>query len=170
MKSRTFKDTRLILAILSLILVISFYDVVFLGKTFKVTTANPQALQSGPYGQEHNRPSYFPVISTDTSILEEPVYEYIKQCFRKGIIPLWNPHQACGYPLIAMMEMGMFFPVNFFLYIFPQAYAWDMMIFCRFLLAGLFTYWLMRSFRYGKIPSLGAAIIFYLNNTHLNST
>ena len=61
------------LYILLLLLIIAFYDVVLLGKTFKVTTANSQALPEGVYGQLLNKPKFIPVNGTDTPVLEEPI-------------------------------------------------------------------------------------------------
>jgi len=163
MKKSRLKENPFIVGILLFILAACFYDVFFLGKTFKVTTANSQALYYGVYGQENNKPKFIPVNGTDSSVLEEPLYEFIKKSLQKGILPLWNPHQACGYPFIGIIQVGMFCPLNFILYIFPQLFAWDLLILARFLLAGLFTYWLMKTLGFKKIPSLGAAIIFMLS-------
>jgi len=157
------KENLFVVLFLCLLLSISFYDVVFFKKTFKLTTAGPQALFSGPYGQEKNKPSYFPLKSPETSYMEEPLYEFVKKSLRDGILPLWNPHQGCGFPLVGAMEPGFFFPLNFLLYFLPQIYAWDIMILLRFLLAGLFTYWLMRTLRFNKISSWVAAIAFMLS-------
>ncbi|MDP2654424.1 MAG: YfhO family protein [Candidatus Omnitrophota bacterium] len=160
---KPFREFCLAAVAIAVLLCASFYDVVFFGKTFKVTTANPQALSSGPYGQEQNKPKFFPVTSTDSSMMEEPFYEFVRRSLRAGEIPLWNPHQACGYPFIAMLELGIFFPLNFVLYVLPSLYAWDVMIFLRFLLGGLFTYAFMRTLRYKPVPSLGSAIAFTLS-------
>jgi hypothetical protein len=161
-KNRRVNESLWVSAILILFLLVAFYDVVFLGKTFKITTANPQALFTGPYGQQHNRPAFFPIHTTDVSLNEEPILEFIKQSFRKGIVPLWNPHLGCGYPLIGMIQNGMFWPLNLFLYVFPQKYGWDLLIFARFFCAGLFTYLFMRTLHYGKIPALGSALCYML--------
>ena len=117
MKSKFIKENLCITLALLLFLAISFYDVFFLGKTFKVTTCIAQALPSGPYGQENNKLAFIPVNGTDAPVLEEPIYHFLKLNFRKGILPLWNPHQACGYPLIGMIQIGMFFPLNLILYL-----------------------------------------------------
>jgi len=153
---------------LTILLVIAFYDVVFLNKTLKVTTANSQALPTGAYGQEKNKPKFIPVNGTDSPVMEEPVYEFIKRNLRKGILPLWNPHQACGYPLIAMIEVGMFYPLMFILYLFPELFAWDIMILARFLVAGCFTYWFMRTLGLKTIPSLCSAVAFMLSGPLLS--
>ena len=159
MKNKTF----LIPILLTILLVIAFYDVVFLDRTFKVTTANSQALPTGAYGQENNKPKFIPVNGTDSPVLEEPVYEFIKRNLKKGILPLWNPHQACGYPLIGMMQVGMFYPLMFILYLLPELFAWDIMILARLLAAGCLTYWFMRTLGFKTIPSLCAAVSFMLS-------
>ncbi len=149
--------------LLAVILSFSFYEVFFLGKTFKITTTNSQAMFYGVYGQKDNKPSFIPVNGTDTPVLEEPMYEFIKQSLREGILPLWNPHQALGFPLIAMIEVGIFFPLSLILYLLPQLYSWDVLIISRFLLAGILTYWLLRTLKCSKMASLGAAVTFMLS-------
>jgi hypothetical protein len=165
---RVKNQTLLIPVFLTILLVIAFYDVVFLNKTFKVTTANSQALPTGAYGQENNKPKFIPVNGTDSPVMEEPVYEFIKLNLRKGILPLWNPHQACGYPLIGMIEVGMFYPLMFILYLLPELFAWDIMILARFLVAGCFTYWFMRTLGLKTIPSLCSAVAFMLSGPLLS--
>ncbi len=159
LKNSTFR----IICLFTVLLTVAFYDVVLLGKTFKVSTANSQALPTGAYGQENNKPSFIPVNGTDAPVLEEPVYHFIKTWLKRGVIPLWNPHQAAGYPLIGMLQVGMFSPVNFVMYVFPEFFSWDILILLRFLLAGLFTFWLMRSLGFKTVPSLGAGICFMLS-------
>ncbi len=144
------------------LLSLSFYDVFFLGKTFKVTTAIAQTMPYGPYNQSENRPRFVPVNGTDSPVLEEPTYAFIKKNLRRGILPLWNPHQACGFPLIALIQVGMFFPLNFILYAFPSSLAWDILIISRFLLAGLLTYAFLRRLRMDRISSASGAVVFML--------
>ncbi len=148
--------------VLVILLAVFFYDVAFLKKTFKVTTANSQTMVYGVYGQKENRPKFIPVNGTDASVLEEPNLEFIKNNLQKGILPLWNPHQACGFPLIGMLETGIFFPLNLILYLLPQLLAWDILIFARFFFGGLFTYYFMRTLKFKAIPSLISAICFML--------
>ncbi len=162
-KKRGIKESIAVLGVLLILLMVSFYDIVFLGKTFKVTTANSQALYYGPYGQQNNKPAFIPVNGTDTSVQDEPIYEFIKRNLHRGILPLWNPHQACGSTLIGQLEIGMFFPLTLIMYLFPEMYSWDVLILSRLLLGGFLTYWLMRVLRLGRIPALGAAIIFMLS-------
>lgn len=161
--NRLIKENLFVSALLLFILMFSFYDVFFLQKTFKITTASAQAMYNGPYGQENNKPKFIPVNGTDSPVQEEPVLEFIKQNLRRGIVPLWNPHQACGYPLIAAIEAGMFFPLNLIMYLLPEFFAWDVLILARFLLGGILTFHLMRTLRFSRIPALVSAIAFMLS-------
>ena len=157
------KENFRIIFLLLIILAVSFYEVFFLGKTFKVTNTVSQALSSGVYGQQNNHLNFIPTTGVDSAVLEEPIFEFIRKSLRQGILPLWNPHQACGYPLISLMYAGIFYPLNFIIYIFPSFCSWDILILMRFLLAGFFTYWFMRTLRFTPMPSVCAAICFMLS-------
>jgi len=162
--SSPFKNTTFRIAcLLAILLSIAFYDVVFLGKTFKVSTAVSQSMPYGVYGQADNKPEFIPLPQVDSAVLEEPLFQFIKTNLRKGILPLWNPHQACGFPLITMIEVGMFYPLNWITYIFPSWIAWDLLILSRLFLAGLFTFFFMRALRFKKLPSLAAGMTFMLS-------
>jgi len=157
------REIRLIGLLLLAMLVVSFFDVFFQGRTFKISTEVGQALATGVYGQEQNIPPHFLTFGVDAPVYEEPTHHFIKQNLWQGILPLWNPHQALGYPLVAMIQSGMFFPLNYLLYIFPDLYGWDILILVRFFLAGLFTYLFMRSLRYSPASALTAGIAFMLS-------
>lgn len=160
----TWKEHSRIVIILCLLLAVFFPEVVFLGKTFKITTANPQALPSGPYGQKNNiPPRFFPIYTNDVSLNEEPVLEFIKRSLRQGTLPLWNPHLGCGYPLIGHLHVGLFYPLNLIYYLLPNRYAWDFLIFARMFLGGLFAFYFMRTLRFPFIPSLATAVMFMLS-------
>ncbi|HSV44129.1 MAG TPA: YfhO family protein [Candidatus Bathyarchaeia archaeon] len=163
MKFSPFKYRLFIASLLATLLAIAFYDVVFLNKTLKVSLSNSQAVPGGVYGQEKNKPAFIPVNGTDAPVMEEPIFEFIRRNFWKGILPLWNPHQACGYPLIAMIEIGLFYPLSIILYLLPSIYSWDVLILMRLLLAGILTFWMMRTLKFKTAPSLGAAIAFMLS-------
>ncbi len=159
-KMKPWQEYSLIGVILFLLLAVFFYDIFFWGKTFKVTTASSQAMFDGVYGQSNNKPKFIPVNGTDAAVLEEPIWEFIRNNIRQGILPLWNPHQACGFPLIGMLEVGLFFPLHLILIIFPNIYAWDILILSRFLLSGLFIYILMRRWRFSRASAIISAIVF----------
>ena len=154
-------------SLLLLILFVAFFDIIFLGKTFKVSTANSQALPTGVYGQIDNKPEFIPVNGTDSAVLEEPIFEFIKNNLKKGILPLWNPHQACGYPLVGMIQVGIFYPLHLILYLLPSLYSFDLLILARLFLAGFFTYCFLRSIGVKNTGALCGGIAFMLSGPML---
>ena len=46
-----------------------------------------------------------------------PMYRFIADSWQKGEIPLWNPHQYAGYPLIADNQAGIFYPFHLLLFL-----------------------------------------------------
>ncbi len=145
------------------LLALCFHDVIFQGKTFKVSNIFSQSLPRGVYGQEGNIPQHIPVTFLDAAITEEPLMEFVRHWVRQGVLPLWNPHQACGYPIIGMLEAGLFYPLNFIHYIFPNTYSWDIVIFLRFFLAGFLTFCFMRTLGFSLVPALVSGVVFMLS-------
>ena len=162
-----YREFFLIGLVIVCVLAITFYDVVFQGKTFKVTNAASQSMVTGVCGQEKNKSPFFLTFGVDHAVQEEPLCEFVKRSLRKGTLPLWNPHQALGHPLIAMLHLGMFFPLTFILYLFPQVIAFDLLVLSRFFVAGLFTYLFMRELRFKPVMATVAAITFMLSGTML---
>jgi len=156
------KNLSVFLAVAFLLLVMSilFYDVVFSGKTFKVSTMYAQALPYGPYGQEKNASDFRASVFCDTAPFEEPFFQFLKTNFQKGIFPLWNPHQLCGTPMSLVMEGGIFFPLNIAFYVLPNTVSLDVVVLLRILIAGLLMYWLMSVWGFGYLPRITAALIF----------
>ena len=170
MKMKTSINCReffFIAVVIICVLAITFYDVVFQGKTFKVTNAASQSMVTGVYGQEKNKAPFFLTVGVDHAVQEEPLCEFIKRSLWKGTIPFWNPHQALGHPLIAMLHLGLFFPLTFILYIFPQVIAFDLLVLSRFFVAGLFTYLFMRELTFKPVVAGVAGITFMLSGTML---
>jgi len=89
-----------------------------------------------------------------------PLKSYVADLLNQGKMPLWNPLQFGGYPLLANFQSGVLNPTNL-LYLFlskPQAWAWQVML-QPFLIA-IFTYLFLRNLPLSKISSLFGATIF----------
>jgi hypothetical protein len=165
--------TALLLAVL---VVIFFYDIIFLGKTLKCTNTIPHVLSTGVYGQENNYVSSIPVIDSSPAVGEETTAEYKRLNYLKGNMPIWNPYQAGGYPFLASMGSSMFNPFEIILYILPSKYSWDLFMLFRLFFSGFFMYLYMRELQYSVIASLTSAIaymfsapmIIHIVDIHLN--
>ena len=75
-------------------------------------------------------------------------------------IPLWNPYEMAGTPLLANFQSSAYYPLNLLLYIFPFSISWSFFILIQPLLAGTFLYIYLRSLKLGEGGSLLGAIIF----------
>ena len=64
----------------------------------------------------------------------------IDQLKQHGVVPLWNPHNFSGQPLLANFQSAVFYPLNIFYFIFPQITAWSLLVMLQPLLASFFTY------------------------------
>ena len=55
---------------------------------------------------------------------ERVAIEYAAQRLKAGEIPLWNPNEGLGAPVIGDGETGVFFPTNLLHMVVPAKWAW----------------------------------------------
>lgn len=79
---------------------------------------------------------------------------------RLGELPLWNPYNFSGSPLLANFQSAVFYPFNMIYFFFPQVVAWSILVILQPLLAGLFTLFYSRKIGLSKFGSFFAAISF----------
>jgi hypothetical protein len=78
-------------------------------------------------------------------------------------LPLWNPYNGSGMPLMATMHSGFLNPFNIFFLIFPAYLAWTLHIITQFILLCFFTYIYCRSISLKQTSSMFATTIFSLS-------
>ncbi len=61
-----------------------------------------------------------------------------------GHLPLWNPYIFGGMPLLASMQGGFLFPLNWFFLLFPAGFAMNMAVIATYMVAGTGGYFFMR--------------------------
>lgn len=82
------------------------------------------------------------------------------QLIKENQIPLWNPYNFSGSPLLANIQSAVFYPLNIFYLLFAQVDAWTFLIILQPILACFFTYLFVRRIGVGKIASLFASVAF----------
>jgi len=92
-----------------------------------------------------------------------PLREFSANEFLKFKAPLWNPYIHCGSPHLAELQTCVFYPLSVIYLLFPYATAFNYFIVLHVFLAGLFTYLLMREWRYSRGAALLSAVIFMLS-------
>lgn len=75
--------------------------------------------------------------------------------FKSGTIPLWNPYNFSGSPLLANNQSGVFYPLNLVLLLNVKGLSWSIYIFTQPFLASVFMYLFVKSLK----RSTGAALI-----------
>lgn len=60
--------------------------------------------------------------------------------FENFSLPLWNPYEMTGTPLLANFQSSPFYPLNFILFLKPFYFSWSLFIFLQPILAGFFLY------------------------------
>ncbi|NLO73153.1 MAG: hypothetical protein GX100_03440 [candidate division WS1 bacterium] len=78
----------------------------------------------------------------------------LQRGFERSELPLWNPHQYCGYPFVGNGQSALFYPPNWLLAVIPADYFLGLSLALHWLLAGLLTYLLAR--RLGLRPAAAA--------------
>ncbi len=80
--------------------------------------------------------------------------------WKSGQIPLWNPYNFAGTPLLANYQSSVFSPLNMLFFIFPFITAWSMLILMQPLLAGVGMYLFARRIGVSQIGASLSAVAF----------
>ncbi len=80
--------------------------------------------------------------------------------FKTGELPLWNPYNFSGTPLLANFQSAPLYPLNILYGIFSQLNAWTILVTLQPFLSLLFTYAYIRSLKGSKLASLLGAVSY----------
>ena len=148
------------LFILSLLLVIFFWNFFFLGNL--PIASDILKFQYLPWRETFQIPKN-PLLSDPLTIIYG-AKEYFSKQLREGSLTLWNPYIFCGTPLIGIVSPDIFHPFSLPGYLFSSPFAYALGIILRSFLAGLFMYLFLRhSVGLKNFSSLIGAVVFMLN-------
>ena len=107
-------------------------------------------------------PGGYPHKAQDFDVLKllYPGKEFAIDMFKKGEFPLWNPYNFSGNPHLASLQAGSFYPLNIIFFILPFISAWSIHIIIQPILAGIFTFLLLRELRLSIKSALFGSITF----------
>lgn len=148
--------------VLGFILLLVFFDVIFLGKTLG-SMQIPGVMGDGPYQYPSEFKHRALIDPGGSTWSPRPQTDFVSQTYHKGKLPLWIDTMGLGQPLAANMDSIAFNPMRFFLYLNPSPFTWDLFLIFRLFLAGIFTYLFMQSLRMPHLTSLFSAILFMLS-------
>ncbi len=75
-------------------------------------------------------------------------------------LPLWNPYNLEGTPLLANHQSSPFYPLNILLFVLPFEYGWSILILLQPILAGFFLYFYLNNLKLNTYSCLLGAISF----------
>jgi hypothetical protein len=135
----------------------------------------------------YNDPLYFGYVPAELTVLHNvllydqayqfyPWRVFTSQSLRQGYLPFWNPYEYCGVPLLAEDQPAVFYPLNILSYAFPPADAALFTAIARLFVAGLATYWFVRTIGGNMFGALVGAVTFafsgfmivFLGHPHTN--
>lgn len=118
-----------------------FFKVVFLGQS--VSRLHLLAEWDSVYGAFKTGQSY----ASDPSIMQLllPYYFTVQHVLASGQLPLWNPYNAFGAPLLADIQSFAFSPLRLLFYIHPSIYTYNITLVIEVALCAVFSYLLARS-------------------------
>ena len=79
---------------------------------------------------------------------------------KQGQLPLWNPYNFAGSPLLANFQSAAFYPLNFLLFLFPVSFGWSFLILLQPILAGAFLYLYLNNLKLTRPASFLGAFTF----------
>jgi hypothetical protein len=159
------ENTRAFLLYL-IVLSALYAPVVFTGKSLLPPLYQPHGVVEGwPYGYDGRIPANtFNVDTATPAYYEWPTNKLVGDIFRSGSLPLWNPYQAAGTPLLADYSTRAFFPYQILEDLSP-VWTWDFFILGRLLVAGFFSYLFLRSIGLSFSPSFLGGIFYMFSGT-----
>ena len=158
-------DVLLASLALSLLILIFFYDVVFLERTLLTSPFAYERLgvtgTSPPFGYPGDPPdyNYYLMDPLPSAWAAEPGIETAARAYRDFQVPLWEPNVALGRPFLANASSSVS-PIRLPLFLSPSSEMWDAFLLGRLFMAGLFTYLLAKRLALAKSAAFGAAVAF----------
>lgn len=93
----------------------------------------------------------------------EPLCRQMGEAFAGGRIPLWNPYLACGYPQIAEVAPGIFYPFHLLFGWMSFSRALALILLSQQLIAGIGAFLLIEGLGWGVLAAATGGLICALN-------
>src|SRR5262245_51946562 len=100
------------------------------------------------------------LIGGDAFFYQHPLRNMAFDMIRSGQLPLWTPLIWSGYPLLAMSQLGIGYPLNWTHLFLPAHWALQIYVLAPFLLIPVFPYASPRSIALTRTAALLAALSF----------
>lgn len=99
------------------------------------------------------------VIAADAIRQIYPWRHLVIEQIKSGHLPLWNPYNFSGTPLLANLQSSVFFPGNLVFFVLPFVWAWVGLVIFLPMVFAFGTYLFLRSLKLSFFPALLGGII-----------
>lgn len=99
----------------------------------------------------------------DISFFWYPQVESFVSVVAGGAWPVWNPYFSFGLPLLADPSSQVLYPFTWANLVLPPALYYKVYVLCHVTLAGVGLFLLMRSWRFGRVPSFVSGAVWVLS-------
>ncbi|MEA3492919.1 MAG: YfhO family protein [Candidatus Margulisiibacteriota bacterium] len=89
-----------------------------------------------------------------------PLRQLMVEQVKAGQLPLWNPYIFCGFPLLATLQVGFFYPLTIIHYFLPFNLGFNYYMILHYFLAACFMFYLLRHYDLSKAASFLGGIVF----------
>jgi len=98
--------------------------------------------------------------ATDKNFSFHPDNQVTADALQNGRLPLWNPHQMGGVPHLGQSLYGVFYPLNLPIFLFGPDGFYTPTILLHYILAGFFTYLLLKRFGLSFAAAVAGGLFF----------
>lgn len=82
--------------------------------------------------------------------------------FKNGSLPLWNPYEMAGKPLLGNFQSGALYPLNFIFILLPFKFAWSLYIIAAQIIGGVGMYFYLAYLKKKEyVRALGALVFIF---------
>jgi hypothetical protein len=138
------RATVICLTVITVVIVSFFAKTVFLGKPVSKTFATSS--MDSLYHPDLKSVIISSPIDPCIYFFQVPTAIAVERIWQQGQLPLWNPNNACGHPIMANIESCVF-SWHHFLFPSSSAYLYNLGIVARLLVAAIGTFFLARAFK-----------------------
>lgn len=104
----------------------------------------------------------------DNLLVTIPHKIFIWENFKKGVLPLWNPHMWTGFPEMSDISIGLFDPFNALYFLFPGLRGINIAFLLTVFFTLLGTYFLLKNEGIKKQFALLGSFVFAFSGSMLN--
>src|SRR5215468_9868686 len=99
----------------------------------------------------------------DYQALFYPLHLYIRQTIQSGELPLWNPHQFIGHPIVGNPHAALFYPATWFMWLVGVVRGMDLSMAFHAWLGAWGMAMLLRRFKATYVGGLLAGVVYGLS-------